>query len=166
MANLYQLAESYRELANQIEEYDLDPETMINTLEGSSELMSIEEKAGNIIRLGKNLEADIIVYDLEIKRMEDRRKAIKNRVDSLKDYLKSSMELAGIDKIKIDTFSISLQNNPPAVKINDERAVGAEYLTIVPAQYVPDKNKIKEDLKAGMIVPGCELTVGRSLRIR
>ncbi|HEY3424996.1 MAG TPA: siphovirus Gp157 family protein [Negativicutes bacterium] len=166
MANLYQLAESYRELANHIEEYDIDTKSIIDTLEGSSELMSLEEKAVNVICLLMNIEADIPALDAEIKRMSDRKKSIQNRVASIKEYLKGAMEIANIDRIKKGAFIISLQNNPPAVKINDERAVGAEYLTIVPAQYVPDKNKIKEDLKAGMIVPGCELTVGRSLRIR
>lgn len=166
MAKLYELAQSYRLLAEQLEDNDFDQETILATLEGSDELMSIEEKAGNIVRMVKNWESDIPGLDSEIKRLQARKKAIENRVTSIKTYLQGSMEAAGIDKLKIDTFTIALQNNPPAVIVHDLTQIPAEFMTIIPEQHVPDKTRIKAAIKDGNEVPGVTLQQGKGLRIR
>lgn len=166
MAKLYDLADDYRSLVAQVEEYDLEPQCLLDTLEGSTQLMSIEEKAGNIVRMAKNWESDIPGLDAEIKRLTDRKKAIENRVKGIKDYLKSGMEFAGIDKIKIDTFTISLQNNPASLVIGEGAIIPTEFITIIPEQLQPNKAMIKEALKNGRELPGVSLEVGRSLRIR
>lgn len=166
MTKLYELADNYRSLVAQVEEYDLSPQTLLDTLEGSSQLMSIEEKAGNIVRMAKNWESEVLVFDTEIKRLTERKKAIENRVKGIKDYLKSGMEFAGIDKIKVDTFAISLQNNPASLVIGEGAIIPTEFITIIPEQFQPNKAMIKEALKNGREFYGVSLEVGRSLRIR
>lgn len=166
MSKLYELADQYRKLAATLEEYDLEPATLLDTLDSSNELMAIEEKAANIVRMTKNWESDLPGLDAEIKRLTERKKAIENRVKSVKTYLQGCMESAGLEKIKVDTFNISLQNNPPSLNVVDLNAIPAEFITVIPEQHQPDKARIKAALKEGREVPGVTLEVGKSLRIR
>lgn len=160
---LYELTESYKNLWGMVEDTeDLALiETALKTVEDA-----IEVKANNIIVFLKSLDADAKMIKDEEVRLSARRKAIENKHASIKQYLQMEMELAGIDKLKVATHSISLQNNPPALQIFDADIIPQKFLTLVPASYVPRKKDITEAIKAGEIVPGAELTVGRSLRIR
>jgi hypothetical protein len=114
----------------------------------------------------KNWEADIPGLDSEIKRLSARKKAIENRVTSIKMYLQGSMEAAGLEKIKIDTFTIALQNNPPTLIVHNLNEIPAEFITIIPEQHQPDKTAIKAAIKEGRKVPGVTLQQGKGLRIR
>ena len=163
---LYELTGAYLDLVDRLETMELDPQTIADTIEGSAEMANIEHKAFAIVHMTKNWESDIPAIDAEIKRLTDKKKSIENRVKSVKTYLQGHMEAANIDKLKCGTFTIALQNNPPAVQIDDEKSIPSAYITVVPVSYVPDKKRISEALKSGEEVPGCRLTNGRSLRIR
>lgn len=165
MAKLYELAQSYQQLAAQLEEYDLDAPTLLDTLESSNELMSIEEKAGNIVRMVKNIEADIPSLESEIKRLTDKKKAIENRAKSIKTYLQGCMEAAGLEKIKVDTFTVALQNGKESVSIIEQSAIPKKFFKTKIEQSI-DKLAIYETLKAGKEVAGCKLEPSKSLRIR
>lgn len=166
MSKLYELAKDYSQLVAEVEEYDLDPDTLLDTLNGSSEMIAIEEKAENIVKMIKNFEADLPGIDAEIKRLTDRKKAIETRTKSVKTYLQGCMEIANIEKLNIGTFKVSLQNNPAALTIHSTEKIPAEFMTIVPEQHIPDKSAIKKAMKDGLEIEGLELTQGRSLRIR
>lgn len=163
MSKLYELSGSVKQLYDQLEEMDLDQQTIIDTIEGSQELMNFEQKAAAVVRMMKNWEADTVAYDSEIKRLTDRKKAIENKVKSIKQYIQDQMEFAGLDKVKCDVFTLAMQNNPPAVVIDDENLIPAEYQII---KYDIDKKKIGYYLKEGKEVPGCRLQFGKSLRIK
>lgn len=161
---LYELTSNYLQFFNQLENDDVDPETIRDTLdciEGA-----IEEKAQSTARMIKTMESTSDAIEAEIKRLQQRKKVNDNKVSWLKKYIQHQLELVGMDKIKTPTFTISLQNNPPAVQIDDEKHIPASYLTVVPEQYVPDKERIAEALKNGEAVPGCQLVQGRRLSIR
>jgi hypothetical protein len=120
---------------------------------------------GNIAGLIKSLEADIEAVKAEESRLAARRRTTENKTKWLKDYIKASMDEAGLDKIKTPLFSFSVQNNPPAVIIESPSALPKEYIVETISQ-VPDKRAIGEALKAGMVVPGARLETGRRLQIR
>jgi len=158
MAKLYDLAENYLSLVAEIETYDLDAQIILDTLEGSSQLMNIEDKASNIVKMVKNWESDLPGLDAEIKRLTDRKKIIENRVEGVKTFLFSQLEYAGLTEIKTPIATIKQQNNPPSVNILDESKVPAMYQTIIPQSYKISKTDIAKAIKAGEIVPGCHLT--------
>ena len=166
MSKLYELTDKYLQLVAEIEEYDLEPQALLDTLEGSMELASIEEKATGIVKMIKNFEADIPGLDAEIERLTNRKKAIKNRVDSVKNYLQMNLEKAGIDSLKVGTFTVKLQKNPASLVVKNLNEIPAKFITIVPEQHQADKKAIKDALKAGEEVAGVELVQGRSLRIK
>jgi hypothetical protein len=161
---LYELTQAYNEVWNLVDNEDTDLQVIEDTL--SSLEGAIEDKAANIALFVRGMESDTTVIDAEIKRLTERKRAITNRVNGLKTYLRAQMEAANLLKIKTPTHTISLQNNPPAVNIYDQERIPAAFLTIIPESFVPDKKRISEALKAGEQVPGAELTQGKSLRIR
>jgi len=127
---------------------------------------AIETKAVNISALTDKMEAFVDLCKKEETRIAAKRKAVENKTNSLKTYLKECMERAGIMKIEQGTVTLALQKNPPKVIIDDERKVPAEYITVIPEQYQPNKNAIKEAIKSGKKVAGCHLEQSLSLRKR
>jgi len=167
MPKLYELAEEYRLLSEQLEDMEnLDQQTVIDTLEGSTQLMDIEEKTAAIIRMVKNWESEIPAYEEEIKRLTESKKAIDNRVKSVKAYLKGCLETAGLARVKIGVFTARLQNNSRgSVIVDDPSIVPAKYIDIIPQQEIPNNDRLYQDLKIGLKVPGVRYEVGKHLRI-
>ena len=164
MTKLYDLAADYAKVKELLENEDIEPEIMQDTLESIEAAMEV--KAKNIAILVQGLGSDASIIKAEEQRLAQRRKAIENKQKWLKDYLKSQMEYAGIDRFKTPTHTISLQNNPPALKITDEGAIPANFLAVIPERYEVDKAALKDALKAGEEIPGAELVQGKSIQIR
>ena len=157
---LYELTDDYLNLLEVAEE--LDEETFQNTLEAIED--AIEDKVENTAFLIRNLEADIKTLKDEEKRLKGRRQALENKVARMKDYLFEQLEKAGIDRVKRPLITVSIQNNPPSVRVIDEKIIPSDF--IIPVAPKIDKKAILERLKKGEEVPGVELAQGRSLRIR
>jgi DNA repair exonuclease SbcCD ATPase subunit len=156
---LYELAQNYAQLMEMAEEMESD--ALVDTLEALQD--AIEDKAENIAKLIKNLEADVKVIKEEEQRLADRRRSIENKVNRLKEYLQQQLEIAGLQRVKRPTITVAIQNNPPSVEITDEKLIPSEYM--IP-QYKVDKKSILERLKNGETVPGCELRQTKGVRIR
>jgi uncharacterized protein YlxW (UPF0749 family) len=156
---LYELTTNYLSLMEMAEEMDTD--TLKDTLESIEE--EINDKAENIAKLIKNLNADVDALKIEEKRLADRRKSLENKVTHLKEYLQNQLEVAGLDKVKRPTLTISIQNNPPSVKVLDEKLL-SDYM--IPVEPKLDKKAILTALKEGMEVSGAELQQTRGVRIR
>lgn len=161
---LHEYAEAYRQIETLLDCEDTDKESLtmaLSVIEGE-----MTEKATNIAKFIQGMTADIDTIKAEEKRLADRRRAIENRQAWLKQYLQDQMEKAGLDKVKVATMTIALQNSPAAVEIIDEKAIPERFLTIIPQTYVVDKKRVADALKAGEEVPGAALRQGRHLRIR
>ena len=156
--NLYELSVAFQEVQNM----DLDPEVMKDTLDSIED--AIENKAENIAKLVRNLEADVSAYKEEEDRLKTKRQATENKVKWLKTYLEDNMKLTGKTKFKSGMFNFSIQKNPASVNITDEKAIPEEFLIQQPPKV--DKTSLKEILKRGIEVPGAELKQTEGLRIR
>lgn len=156
--NLYELSQNY--LA--VQEMDLDEDILRDTLDSIEE--AIEDKAENIAKWIRNLEADKKAFEEEEKRFKEKKQAADNRIKSLKLYLEDNMRLTGKTKFKAGFFSFAIQNNPPSVEVFDEALIPKQFLIAQPVKI--DRAGIKELLKAGEEVPGAELKHSSGLRIR
>ena len=159
MTKLYELTQNYLSVMEMAEEMDTD--TLNDTLESIEE--EIHDKAENIAKLVKNLNADVDALKSEEKRLADRRKSLENKVTHLKEYLQNQLEVAGLDKVKRPTLTVSIQNNPPSVKVLDEKLL-SDYM--IPQDPKLDKKAILTALKEGQEVNGAELFQSRGVRIR
>lgn len=156
---LYELTSNYAAVLDKAEEVGL--EVLKDTLESIEE--EIEDKAENIAKMVKNLEAEAKAIKEEEERLAARRKSVENKKDHLKIYLQDQLEVAGLSKIKRPTLTVSIQNNPPSVKVIDEKLLNAY---MVPVEPKLDKKTLLADLKEGKQVAGAEIYQSRGLRIR
>ncbi len=163
--SLYELSQDYRQALETLTdpENDLPAEVIADTLEGLQG--TLEDKAIAVAQFFKNLEATAVAIRDAEQRMSQRRKAIENRVASMKIYLKESMESCGISKIESPWFALSIAKNPAAVDVFDEAAVPAEYKEEIVTVKI-NKTGIKRAIESGAEVPGAVLTRGTRLAIR
>ena len=161
---LYELTGQYQQIEDQLASVDNaeDAQTVTQLFDGITD--AIEDKLLAIARVAKNLDAEADAIKAEESRLAERRRAIENNVRRLKDYAQQNMEQSGIDRAKDALFTISLQNSPPSVRVEDEGAIPRDYYI----EQAPklDKRSILEALKSGSDVPGVSLHQSRSLRIR
>lgn len=164
MTALFQLAAEHRALSDKLHDLELDDQTILDTLE--SESTDLIEKGKNVAAVFRNLESDAKQIKEEEQRLAERRKAYEKRAESLKNYLKTNMEIAGIQKIECPWFVISIAQNPEAVTVDDESLIPRDYFKEIPVSYVLDKSLLKQAIKDGYTVPGARLIRGTNLRIK
>lgn len=159
---LYELTGGYMEIAAMIDDPDVDPQTIADTLESIGG--EIEDKAENYAKIIKNEMADVDALKAEKNRIEGRIKAKENSISWLKQSLQNAMEVTGKTKFKTSLFSFGIQKNPASVEISEGATLPEQYLTPQPPKI--DKRGIIAALKDGEIIDGCTLIQSESLRIR
>jgi hypothetical protein len=165
MTSLYEIAATYRNDAATLADLDLDDQTLADTLEGMAG--ELEVKAQNVVMFAKNLDATAVAIKEAEQSMSARRKAIEKRADSLRAYVLSSMQLAGVKSIECPYFKLAVQNNPPAVDVFDAKQIPAHLMKRPePPPAAPDKAAIKALLTEGLDVPGAIIVVGQRLVIK
>ena len=148
-------------------DYALDPETgeiLDDALMASYDQLRMDrdEKIENIGCFIKNLEADAKAIREEEKSLADRRRAAENKAEHLRNYLQFC--LAG-QKFQSPRLSVSFRKSKKVVF--DEA-----HLYDVPDDYLRykepelDKKLVAEALKAGEVIPGCELVESVSMIIK
>jgi hypothetical protein len=125
----------------------------------------IEKKAENICKFVKSLELTAKQFQEEEKRIYARRKSLENLSERTRLYMQQSLLTANIEKLTAGTFKISVGLSPGTTVIDDLSSVPPKFLTVIPEQYVPDKNAIKAAIKAGESVPGARIDCGFTMRI-
>jgi hypothetical protein len=162
---LYEIAAEYRQMVDALMASDNDAQTVADTIEAES--FPLEVKVQNVAYAVKTLQASAEAIKGAEDEMYKRRKAIENRAASIKEYLLGCMELAGVQKVECPHFAVKIAANPPAVAIDDERQIPAEFMWQPDAPPpIPDKKAIGERLKAGADIPGARLVRGKRLDIR
>lgn len=136
-----------------------------DTIEAES--YPLEIKAQNVAYAAKNLEATAAAIKAAEQDMAARRKAIENRAMHIREYLKTCMEIAGVQKIECPHFAIAIKANPPSVEVFEPGLIPPEYLRQPePPPPSPDKTAIKEAIKAGKDVPGAMLAQNTRIEIK
>ena len=159
---LYELTDAYRLALQELPEDATEEQVSLALAPLKGQIAS---KGQNIAAFVLNLEAEAEAIDGAAKKLKARAESITRRQEGLRHYLYANMKALGITEIKANdgTFKAKIVKNPPAVEITG--AIPAEYEKVIPEQRVPDKNKIKDDLKAGVIIDGARLVQGERLKI-
>lgn len=154
MSKLYEIANQYAELENS----GLEPDFIADTLAGIQG--EFEDKVENVLKLIKNEQAYAEALKAEAKSFSERAKVSENKIESLKAYLVSSIEVAGLKSVRAGMMSVSLRAPSKSVEVTDATKIPVDYVefdTVIK----PDKLAIKKLLEAGQEVPGCELKTGK-----
>lgn len=165
LPTLYQLTDEYLVAFQQLQESEMPPEVIRDTLEGLSG--DFESKATAIVQMARNNESLAEQIDAAIKAMQERAAVLKRHAERLNDYVLENLERTGIKKIECPYFKISIAQNPPKLEIDEGALVPSEYMTIpkIPDPQ-PDKKAIKAALEAGKSIPGCHLKRGTRLVVK
>lgn len=162
---LYEITADYMQLMQMMEDPDLDPQTLADTMEGIEG--ELEDKADNYARVMKNMEADLNGIKAEIERLSTRKKTIENNIKRMKEALQFSMETTGKTKFKTELFSFGIRKNAPAVVMDEP------YIENVPERFLKysdptiNRTAIKEAIQNGEDLEGlAHLEQSTSLSIR
>ncbi len=157
---LYELSSAYRQLESALDDETADTEflTFIAQVEGD-----LKEKAINIAKLVRNLDADAKAIKEASKAMTDRAKTAESRASRLRQYLLDNMKLANIHSIECEYFVLKVRDNPESVIIDDSSLLPAEYFRQPPPE--PDKRAILADMKQGVVIDGAHIERGQRLEI-
>lgn len=165
MPKLYEISEQYKELEALA---DSDDENMQEAVATTLECITgdFQDKAQALVTVVHNMDSDVDALDAEIKRLQARKTAIKNRQDSMREYLRDNMERTGIKKISCPLFTITCVTGREISVINNEDEIPDEYMT-VKTEVRPDKAAITKALKGGVEIPGASLDRAKSsIRIK
>ena len=151
---LYKIANEFKEVEN----ITYMPEEVIrDTLEGIEG--EFKEKALAVTAFIKNEDLDLVALKAHKKEIDEKIKAISNRSESIKEYLRFNMEKCGITKIESPFFNITLGKPFEVVDIVDMDALPEKFIKTTVA---PDKIAIKKELKEGADISGAKMSTGKS----
>lgn len=162
---LYEVAQDYLQIMAMMEDPELDPQTLADTMEAVEG--ELEIKAENYAKVMKNLEADVSGIKAEIDRLSERKKTIEKNIKRMKENLQNAMEITGKTKFKTELFSFGVRTNAPAVVMDEQ------YIENIPERFLkysePTINKvaIKEAIQKGEDLEGvAHLEQTKSLMIK
>ena len=164
---MYKLKGDYLALLYMLEDPDVDPEVIKDTLEAVKG--EIEVKAEGYVQVIRQMEAARDARKTEGNRLIESAKVYDNGIKRLKTYIRDTMDELNIPKIETDLHTLSVQNS------SGKRALWTDTAENIPDEYlktvkVPDNDKIREYLESlpeNVAVEWAHLEPrGRSLRIR
>ena len=162
---LYEITNDYMQLMQMMEDPEMDPQTLSDTMEGIEG--ELEVKAESYAKVMKNLEADVVGIKAEIDRLSERKKTIENNIKKMKETLQFAMETTGKTKFKTELFSFGIRKNAPAVVMDEP------YIENVPERFLKysdptiNRSAIKEAIQNGEDLEGvAHLEQTRSLTIK
>ena len=162
MKTLFEINDSILEIFENIEAYcsenetDVLPDYLVEQLQISEDEMS--DKLQNYFFLIKQLKGQVDTIKQHVSQMSQKRKAIENRIETLKTYVGQSVSLFGQENksgnkfYKHDLFKVTATPST-AVQIVDEALIPEEYKREV-YQVKIDKTAIKKALQSGENIDG------------
>ena len=161
LPSLYELADEFKEALESLT--DLDDQSVKDTLESLEGEFKL--KTTNVAKYIKNLEHTAEGIKEVESRQHKRRTSIESKIKHLKEYLRYNLEKTNTQKIESSEITITIQNNPHKVVITNEKDIPRDFLETKEVQSI-DKTKIKEALKNGENIPGCELVQEKRVSIK
>jgi len=158
MPSLWKLTDEYRRAMEAIGESET-PEEDFLALEAIE--ASLENKIENVAKYIIGLNADAKALKEEEARLHERRAAIERKAESLKAYLKVSMEDAGRDKIKGDVVTVSLRKAPVSCQVVFTELIPEGFKETVTTEKIDRKALIQQFKADGEPIPGAEFVVGK-----
>ena len=112
----------------------------------------------------KELEGNIDLIDLEIKRLQALKKPLVNSIDRLKNNLSQAMQMFDVTELKTPLLKINFRKSE-SIEVTDIDLLDADFVktTITKAA---DKIAIKEAIKAEIPVRGAVLINNYNLQIK
>lgn len=128
----------------------------------------LEDKLDAMEHVMEGYENDLAVIKREEERLKEatkNKKAVENRIKSLKGFMAYFLDQAGKKKVTTDNHIYSVRNLKASVETNDD--LPDEYIVEhTKVERKPDKNRLYKELKAGAEIPGAWLKPNRKAVIK
>lgn len=162
--SLYNIKCDFIELFEKAENEELTQEEIEK--QGNNLALALQNKSISVIGYIRNTELMSDAIKSEIERLTAMKKAIDNKTDKFKEYVKVNMQDLGLEKIQTELGTLVVTKNPASVEITDENLIPTEYIKEKVTKSV-DKTAIKNAIKNGQEVQGAILIEDKtSLRIK
>ena len=140
---LYELAPQYAALA----ELPLEARDEVDAEEALCEALSAiqdeaRDKALSLAKVVKGLEAEVQLLEEQVRLLQVRAQARRDRADYLCRRIGLELEAAGTDKVKDAFVTAWLQQSPPSVEVVEEGSITPEFMRAVlrlPRPQVPER---------------------------
>ena len=163
---LYELTQNYRNLESLLDNLGEQEGLTVEMIHGA--LGQVEDdlntKIENTCKVIKEIEADSIGIDEEIKRLSALKKQKENAVKKLKEYVEFEMNGIGLNKVEGKLFKISFRKSK-VVKVLDETKIPKEFIKVKTTESI-SKTDLGKALKSGEIIEGAELVENKTLQIK
>lgn len=152
---LYVLAAQYEALMLAVDaaggEIDAEFEAHLTQLEGD-----LTSKVEGCLQVARTFELEAEAVKLEETRMAKRRKALENKHQRLRDYVRDNMVRIGQKKLKTAHFLVYIQDAKLSLVIDDVKKIPKDFVRMEP---VVDKARLKAAL-IEQAQPGAHLEDG------
>ncbi|EOU1926074.1 siphovirus Gp157 family protein [Clostridium perfringens] len=163
---LYELTQNYRNLESLLDNLGEQEGLTVEMIHGALGQVEddINTKIENTCKVIKEIEADSIGIDEEIKRLSALKKQKENAVKKLKEYVEFEMNGIGLNKVEGKLFKISFRKSK-VVKVLDETKIPKEFIKVKTTESI-SKTDLGKALKSGEIIEGAELVENKTLQIK
>lgn len=123
--------------------------------------------ADRILDRINDLDASVSAIVDEQSRLRELAQMRQMRAERLREALRRYMEQCNLSELFTDLHTVKLKRNPPAVEIQHEAIVPAEFRRVEMIEKTSiDKKAIAEQLKMGIPVDGCALIQRTRLEVK
>ena len=161
MKSLYNISADFLRIVEELQENDgeLTPEIESALVLNEQNFLA---KTENYIEAIKMIDAYEQLAAEREREFQVKKKRAANAKKRLKDNYSRAMEMMGKDKVDTGHHKISFRTSQ-TVNITDEAHIPNEYIKV---ETKIDKESLKRDLKAGLVIEGAELVTNKSIQIR
>jgi len=157
---LYEINQAIRDILSQVNDDGELPEDAYIELEAMNEALEVKYEA--IACLIKELNVTAKALKDEEFTLRERRRRHENHAERLKGYLADNMLASGVERLETAKTAITFRKSEGVV-IDNESIVPGNYYKYRPEISV---STIKDDLKAGIIVPGVHIEERKNIQIK
>jgi chaperonin cofactor prefoldin len=152
------MSQTAKQLYELLESGDIDEQILLDTMESIGASAKLED----YVHVTKSFEAEITMYDAEIKRLTENKRILQNRIEYMKSKMIEFMQAAGQKTANAGTFKLTMRENK-SCEIENIDLIPMEYMREIPAKLEPDKKAMLTALKNGEKISGASLKTSYSV---
>lgn len=156
--SLFEMSQTAKQLYELLESGDIDEQILLDTMESIGASAKLED----YVYVCKSFEAEIAMYDAEIKRLTENKRLLQNRIEYMKAKMIEFMQATGQKTANAGTFKLTMRENK-SCEVENIDMIPLEYMREIPAKFEPDKKAMLTALKNGEKISGASLKTSYSV---
>ena len=156
--SLFEMSNTAKQLYELLENGDIDEQILLDTMESIGASAKLED----YVHVTKSFEAEIAMYDAEIKRLTENKRLLQNRIEYMKSKMIEFMQATGQKTANAGTFKLTMRENK-SCEVENIDLIPMEYMREIPAKLEPDKKAMLTALKNGEKISGASLKTSYSV---